>query len=70
MKHAPGASGIDFALCGVSMDDDPEVIDNDGQRPRLCDYRDAVECGQCRAVLNHCAQSFHVFRGGVWRFVK
>lgn len=70
MKHAPGVIGGDFALCGVTLDGDPRITDSDGQAPKLCQYRDAVECEQCRAVLNHCAQAFHVFKGGVWRFVK
>jgi hypothetical protein len=69
-EDAPGVIGGDFALCGVSLDGDPSVTDVDGQLPRLCEYRDAVECEQCRAVLNHCAKSFHLFAGGVWRLME
>lgn len=70
MKHAPGVIADGYALCGVTLDGDPTVVDPDGQLPRVCKYRDTVECSQCRAILDHCSQAFHVFAGGVWRLVR
>lgn len=70
MRHAPGPYGVDFALCGVSLDEDPAVLDTDGQRPRICEHRQAVECEQCRLVLDHCREQFKLFAGDVWRFYE
>lgn len=70
MKHAPSSHGPDFALCGVTLDGDPNVNDSDGQKPSLCKHGEAVECGSCRMTISHCRENFKLFAGKVWRWME
>jgi len=63
MKHAAGINGCDYALCGVSMDGDPEVLDLDGQMPRLAGQLQFIECDQCLAIIGYCHRAFQKHRG-------
>ncbi len=63
MKHAISPFGVDYALCGVTLDGDLTVTDSDGQLPRLAEGLELVSCPQCRAVIKHCRDGIHEYRG-------
>lgn len=47
-QHAASPLGSDYALCGLTLDDDPTVI-------RKIEERDgAVTCEQCLTVIRFC----------------
>lgn len=47
-QHAVSPLGSDYALCGLTLDDDPAVI-------RKIEERDgAVTCEQCLTVIRFC----------------
>ena len=47
-QHATGADGSGHALCGLTVDDDPEII----RHSEIVSGK--ITCPQCRAIINHC----------------
>ena len=48
LQHAPCAGGLDFTLCGFTLDGDPDCI----KHQEIVTGK--ITCPQCRAIIIHC----------------